>query len=543
MAVLFQCLALICIASKMSGLQHLNQLRGSQVPRPERSGHYAREDTTLVDLRVGQASTTCLGTPSGVKRLDEGDSTAKHFSWAKKRALRRARRRAEEHGGTFYRGRWHTSTMLGVTSASEQPTARLARPRQALKGPVKMTPRLRVFSYNIGGMAMDAWDVFVDWLKHCDYDIVVVQELHWGMGKEDHAWTVNGWAVFMTADEKARHSGVGIFISPGLRRHADISHCTWVPGRLLHVRCECRELTLDVLGIYQWVQPSARNAPEVEKRSMLWDKLGRLLQGIPKRNLLVIGADLNSVVEPTPGHVGRGVLQQRERGADRELAGLLAVHQLVPLNTWGRARAQAAYTFSNGSTRTQIDFLLTRKVARTSGPTDLDLVPWRHGPKHRPVVGSLPWRAGWALHRTVKPPPQLKYSLQAMREAFRVNDPIIRQKLEPKIRFILDQPHPPPDLSSLNQQLQQACSEVFPASAPTALSRPSPQQPGAEVQAAIRALWNSHRDLRHRRGRITVANVWAAWRSYVAFRTQHRLLRQASRRSRRMRLQYYIDSS
>ena len=37
---------------------------------------------------------------------------------------------------------------------------------------------------------------------------IAVQELHWGMGRTDNAWTVNGWAVFMTVDDKARFSGV-----------------------------------------------------------------------------------------------------------------------------------------------------------------------------------------------------------------------------------------------------------------------------------------------------------------------------------------------
>ena len=210
---------------------------------------------------------------------------------------------------------------------------------------------------------------------------------------------------------------------------------------------------------------------------MLWDKLGQLLQGIPRRNLLVIGADMNSVVEPTPGLIDRGVLQQRERGADRELAGLLAVHQLVRLNTWRRARPHAAHTYSHGSIKTQIDFLFTRKAAEDAVALDLGLVPWRLGPKHRPVAGSLPWRAGWALHKSSKPP-QLPYSLQALREAFRVNDPIIRQKLEPQIRSILVQPNPPPDLTSLNKQLQIACSDVFPASTRLAALRPRRQPLG-----------------------------------------------------------------
>ena len=119
MAVLLKCSALICATLMMSGQPHTNQPRGSQVARPGRQEPYEDASSALVDLRVEQASTTCLGTPSRVKRLEEGDSTAKHFSWAKKRALRRARRRAEEKGCTFHRGRWHTSTMLGVTSVLE----------------------------------------------------------------------------------------------------------------------------------------------------------------------------------------------------------------------------------------------------------------------------------------------------------------------------------------------------------------------------------------------------------------------------------------
>ena len=48
-----------------------------------------------------------------------------------------------------------------------EPRTGSQRPRQAPKERLPAVPRLKVFSYNIGGMAMDAYDVFVDWLKHC----------------------------------------------------------------------------------------------------------------------------------------------------------------------------------------------------------------------------------------------------------------------------------------------------------------------------------------------------------------------------------------
>ena len=204
----------------------------------------------------------------------------------------------------------------------------------------------------------------------------------------------------VTADPRQKHAGVGIFLAPWLHRSASISVCTWHPGRLLHVKCELPKLCLDVVGFYQQVAQHKAGSSSVAVRHSLWGKLSKLLQGLPKRNLLALGADANSAFESIAGLVGRGVLQQEGRKVDPEFMHILHEQDIVVLNTWGRAAKPFSHTFKNGAGRTQIDFILTRRVAadqlaRAARPMNLDLLPWRQGPKHRPVVGSLPFVAGW----------------------------------------------------------------------------------------------------------------------------------------------------
>ena len=62
--------------------------------------------------------------------------------------------------------------------------------------------------------------------------------------------------------------------------------------------------------------------PVAEKRSYFWAQLGRLLQSIPQRHMVVLGADLNTRCHPIPGLVGRGVLQQNQ-SRDAELEALI----------------------------------------------------------------------------------------------------------------------------------------------------------------------------------------------------------------------------
>ena len=158
----------------------LSNFSGSQIPPPPRL--LALKICTVMegDPRVERQTTNRLRVSSGAKPAG-GAHTARVTSHTniRKRAFHRARRRAELHGSTTYRGRVFTAralqteprnpaaddTVLGC-SATRVPQPRSDR-----------LPRLAVMTYNCSGMTAELYDVLCDWLQHrCTADIVVLQE-------------------------------------------------------------------------------------------------------------------------------------------------------------------------------------------------------------------------------------------------------------------------------------------------------------------------------------------------------------------------------
>ena len=89
------------------------------------------------------------------------------------------RRRAEQQGGTWYRGAWHSASSLRaqpLTVAGNQEETTVKSPPRC-----RILPRLQIVTYNVGGFTPEKYEVFKDWLEHrCKADVVVVQETHWG---------------------------------------------------------------------------------------------------------------------------------------------------------------------------------------------------------------------------------------------------------------------------------------------------------------------------------------------------------------------------
>ena len=187
------------------------------------------------------------------------------FTEAKKRAFRRARRRAETAGGALYRGRWHSANALGLNDASAVARRGSATGRERSRAQPGWTaqPRLRVRNYNVGGVTTDVYALLHRWLtRDCTDDVVILQELHWGCGRQDGNWEIPRWSVIITADARNRFSGIGVFISKRVAPGDSLSFHTWIPGRLLHVRCHTDRLTLDI--IVEAINMSGRTASIVE---------------------------------------------------------------------------------------------------------------------------------------------------------------------------------------------------------------------------------------------------------------------------------------
>ena len=317
------------------------QSHGSQVPWQSLGAENRITMDAAVDLRVAPSH---VGAPDGAKQTDQGNGTA-NFSWTAKRAFRRARQRAAHRGGTFYRRRWHTVSSLGAgghATAPIEPRRREPGPHQGSPGNGRM--RIRVMTYNIGGISGEAYPVFCEWLlRQKEADIVLVQELHWGRGQTENTWLIGQWQAIVSADSANRYSGVGVFVSPKLK--AEVGFCSWLPGRLLHVRCETAKVVVDVVCLYQWTVDERNSAINESRRQQVWQQLGKLLQGLPRRNLLVLGADANTGCRHLPGCVGRGVLDGSGRNISEDFLQILQVNQLVLLNTWSVARSSRRTLF------------------------------------------------------------------------------------------------------------------------------------------------------------------------------------------------------
>ena len=120
-----------------------------------------------------------------------------------KRALLRATRRAQqaEDHTTLYRGRRMALAQLGGPAPAN--TTVEPRPRQQLQPKGR---RVRILTKNVRGFCTTTHDVFMTWLtgSHNTYDIVLLQETHFGLGKTPTEYKIPGWSVISSPDPQHR---------------------------------------------------------------------------------------------------------------------------------------------------------------------------------------------------------------------------------------------------------------------------------------------------------------------------------------------------
>ena len=153
---------------------------------------YMLKGTGVHGVKVGDMSTISPGAAAAAKPCGGTDflhsrptsnNLAKQL--VRKRAYRRALIRAQNYSTSMYRGRlvtaqqasWHRApTLVQVRNSNGD-----RRPafRQHGRG-----PRLRVCCHNLGGICTATYDGFCHWLETCSFDLVMVQETHFGLGKE-----------------------------------------------------------------------------------------------------------------------------------------------------------------------------------------------------------------------------------------------------------------------------------------------------------------------------------------------------------------------
>ena len=145
----------------------------------------------------------------------------------------------------------------------------------------------------------------------------------------------------------------------------------------------------------QQAKAEAREAL-LAKRSEFWAALAACIQALPRRNQILLLADLNTDTVPDGSLVGNGVYQRKTTHAPDSpaLQDLLRQHQLVVLNSWGkRGRAACTFLSAGEAGHSQIDFAIARQhlldpTSKQVGPQPLPFVPVE-GLRHLPLVGSI----------------------------------------------------------------------------------------------------------------------------------------------------------
>ena len=453
--------------------------------------------------------------------------------WIAKRAFRRARERARQHGTTWYRGRQHTVASLSAEANTPIPeTAAKAKTGRSMRSHRASQESLRdgcrVMTFNIGGASSAAWQEMMRWLAtHPNKtDVVCVQETHW---KDTTQFESGDWYVMTSgANTSDKCAGVAILIHKRLGKPEAISHRTLLNGRVLHARIQGKRNCIDVLCCYQHVwRDGDSDEKNVQNRASVWRAMQRGISATPLRNTLIIGGDMNCGLRQQLPHAGPGVLpKDLPKDAD-ESVHILQTFGLTALNTWNAPVRTTCYT---GNAESQIDFLLSRTQyakgkAKYSGPDPLcELGAWKTN-RHAPVFGFVYATQPWQQQRAKRQSHAMDIPmLQTAIAKNTAEAKQLRQDICAGLEMTPESTDLQTEIENIEHILNTSAASIFPP-------RDKPDnrvcvQP--KFRVAAKEMWQAYRTMR--RWRInTGRSILQAWAASVKFAKLSRQLKKAAK--------------
>ena len=496
-------------------------------------------------VRVDGAPTASSGAASNQVRAASFSWSAKHsgslsissepLNGVRKRAYRRALHRAANKGGTFYRGRWVTRNALEcqrLPPANQEPEQ--SRSTRCLRS--RHGPRLFAFTWNTGGLSTGMLDEFLVWLdepEQSHISIVMLQETHWG---HDAEWSSPRWHFVHSGDPETRYAGVLCMVCTKIAKASHIAYSVLHPGRLLQLRVSLRDVAIDLLNIYQipW-NTRAEKKDLMKRRGEIWSKLTKALEARPRRNLLLLAGDFNGQLPMHESHVGTAISMRDGHQVAEDMhcvLDLMKQRGLVALNTWQGPRSRM-HTYAMQQAKTQIDFVITAieasdAISKQCVPfSEFPIGDWKLDGQHRPLVASIP-----ANYRPWKVRNQNSPNARTISKILS-EDPSARDRVR---AWVVSELHSKPqvDAEQLNGILFEASTwacrkDSFPKAHPCFHEDESVQKP-------IRALWDLWR-----RFKFSSNGVWNAWKNFVAFRKQRKVVQKASREVRKARVEQHLN--
>ena len=166
---------------------------------------------------------------------------------------------------------------------------------------------LSVLFLNLGGLTQHGYDELCTWLHtpsvRDQVDVICPQET-WRLSSE---YLLPDW--FWISSGSAPVSGQGIAVLVNRRFVSDQTIRFWEVqvGRILHVVVSLRRCgglrSLDVVCVYVPSKVSESQST-YDKRDKSWTRLDRLLNSLPRRNMLYVAGDFNTDLHLAPPFVG-----------------------------------------------------------------------------------------------------------------------------------------------------------------------------------------------------------------------------------------------
>lgn len=311
-----------------------------------------------------------------------------------KRSILRAHKRAIINGVAWYRGKAYTAEdflRMGCPPVSWPPSMTIsdsqghvtpAIPPQCISNWTSQNAgqapsrRLKCWLWNCGGLAVQKLDEVLIWLDLHAIDLAVMVESRWTF---DGEWQDATWNFVHSGAGAHRGKGILVLVRKSLCAGHQITWQHYAPGRLLHVRLNFSSRPIDVLACYQHTFAGPQSLPDRDK---WWTLLENTLQGLPKRNNLVMLGDFNCSLGHTGSNVGttlfrwRGQLTAGKQHPDQgRFQSLLRFFGLVVLNSWSSGLGP---TYVHDAKASRIDYLIVRKPHADGQAASLALNKWGH---------------------------------------------------------------------------------------------------------------------------------------------------------------------
>ncbi|KAI5624641.1 hypothetical protein C0J50_15787 [Silurus asotus] len=185
-----------------------------------------------------------------------------------------------------------------------------------------------------------------DIMERRKVDMLCVQETKWKGSKTRNIG--GGFKLFY------HRNGVGVILKEEFSK--SVVEVKRVCYRVINVKLEVEGVMINVIRSYAVIC-------EMEAKKKFWSKLDEVVDGVPRNERLVIGADFN-------GHVGEGnrgdeeVMERyglKERNVEVQMVDFAKRMEIAVVNKFFKKKEEHRVTYKSDGRCTQVDYVLCRR--------------------------------------------------------------------------------------------------------------------------------------------------------------------------------------